>query len=148
MAKLKNDYAKLQKDFETEKSHQADLKTEAANLLSEIKTLSVENASLRGAKEKTSTQINQLFDQISELKQKEKILQKENDDLKARKSAESPISTNGDPKFIPTTVKVSRTDPNIDFQKDQLQNNIFKKRLEEYYIAVNTLLSETRLPYP
>jgi regulator of replication initiation timing len=132
--------------LEAEKLKQTDIKKENTNLLSEIKTLSVENASLRGSKEKSTTQINQLFDQITELKQKVKSLQKDNEELMMKSPA--PQSANTEHKsIIPTNIKITRTNPNIDFQKDHLENSLFTERLEEYYIAVNTLLSESRFEH-
>jgi hypothetical protein len=47
---------------------------------------------------------------------------------------------------IQTSIKVTRKHPNIQFDKDPIRDTptFPKERMEEYYIAVNQLLSETR----
>jgi hypothetical protein len=73
----------LKEDFKEQELITADIRQEASNLLQEVKTLSVENASLRGAKEKNQEQINQLFDQIQEWKNRHQEEQEKNRTLVA-----------------------------------------------------------------
>ncbi|KAJ3331902.1 hypothetical protein HDU91_003218, partial [Kappamyces sp. JEL0680] len=83
-----NENSNLRADLESQEETSRRMKEEAANLLAEVKGLSVENASLRGAKETSTSQINELFIQIQDGKtklQKEQArnreLQQENDRL-------------------------------------------------------------------
>lgn len=130
------------------------MQQESATLLQELKTLSVENASLRGAKEKSASQINDLFIQIQDWKsraedeaKKRKALEielantkRERDDIK--KKAASKVR----PSSIMERLQYSRTNPNIDFEMDGIVGNqvLDKSLLEDYYVAVGEILSEAR----
>lgn len=134
--------------------------------MEELKTLSVENASLRGAKEKFTSQINELFIQIQDWKTKyekeqslrkqlEPELEKLKKEVQVKESAllhqqhQQQKNSIERPSSIMQKLKSKRENPNLDFDNDGIKgNSVFKlERMEEYYISVKQLLSESRCFY-
>lgn len=67
---LEKEISGLQQDLKDQHKITGEIRQEAANLLAEIKALSVENVGLRGAKDKSAAQINELFNQIQDYQDK------------------------------------------------------------------------------
>jgi hypothetical protein len=137
--------------------------------LEEIKLLSGENGSLGEAKHTLTTQVSDLLLQIQE---GERRLQREQSRVKvlegqvlelraevsgasrqrgsaARTNSPAPSDLSSRRAVTNIPIHVTRTLPNIDFNQDNMMNLVgFEiERLEQYYMAVNQLLSETRFFY-
>jgi DNA repair exonuclease SbcCD ATPase subunit len=144
---LKKTYATLKEDHTAQQDILSGIRSEASNLLHEIKSLSNENQGLKDECLQYKNLVDDLKKETAGLERQRVQHQRQVDTLQSQVEHLKQQNRDLHEKFIAKTpVVYSRTNPNIDFQHDRIHETSAYKidRIKPYILAVNQLLDETK----